>query len=165
MRAAVHLVVVRRAPEVLVEREQRAERTMAQVALVCGPVPSVSRGPLVDDGRRVGIGAPGDHPRGIGDDVLAVQAFDDAVDRVAVDARHAPARLEVVDERSAGDECFVAASHRAGDRAASVQGGPVMMVEVVPVLKHPLAGDAVPVGMLLAAVLMEPQLEREELWT
>ena len=153
-RAPVRLLRVRGAVQVLVQVEERRERAVAQVAFVPFPVPCARGRPPA----RHRLLPATDEPGAIGDDAVLVELRDDAVHHIPIDARRAPAGLEVVDEGRARDEGLVAAFHRAADLAPLVEGGALVVAERVVVPEHALARDAVLVCMDDATVLVQPGL-------
>ena len=121
-RAHIHLVLMPRAREVLVQTLQGAIGVVAEVALVHRTVPGGFGGKvLVHD--ILGTFAASEQTRRIGDDVARVEAADFAVDGGTVHARAARARFEVKDEGGDGDKGQTTAFERAADVLGCMRGG------------------------------------------
>ena len=149
---------MRGAVQVLVERGERRERAVAQVALVARPVPGLLRRPV----ERRALPLP-EEPRGVRDDPVLVEARHDAIHHVARDARGTRAGLEVVDERGAGDEGLCALLHWTVHGAPLMESGSLVVTQRVVVLERTSAGDAVHIGVVGDAVPVEAAQELEHL--
>ena len=158
-RAPIELVLVHGALDVLVERVELAERLVAQVALVRGAVPRPLRCPRGHLWARVVF----EEARGVGEDAVTVETRDESVDRSAIHMRLTPSRFKVRNEGCAGDERAEAAFHGAVDREILVEFGTFMSPKVGVSIEHPIAGEAVKIGMSLLAMIAEPSLAFEEL--
>ena len=121
-RAHIHLVLMPRAREVLVQSVQGPKSVVAEVALEHRSVPRGSSGGVLVHGILRG-GAAREQTRGIGDDVARVEAADFAVDGGAVHPRLARAGFEVEDEGRGGDKGKTAASERTADVLGCVHRG------------------------------------------
>jgi len=152
--APIDLVLVARAPQVLIEPPERVECGVAQETLVCLAVPrALGRPRFRGRGRLVVAQRAREQAVGVRDVVVRVGADDEAVEPLARHAGRTGSRLEMEDERGGRDERLGAAA-----AGAAHVGGPMQLrVEVVPevglVLEGPLAVRAV--GVFLAVVFLE----------
>lgn len=140
-RAAVHLIFVRRAREVLVERVERTGLAVAQEALVHAPVPRALRSPR-RNGSRPAL-AVRNHGGWIRDDVLSVVLRSDPVNLVARDTRRTRSRFPVRNECGSVDEHLVALLPRALHGRMLMDLGAEVLLQVVVVLEETATGTAV----------------------
>ena len=144
----------------LVERVEGAERARAQVALVRASVPCPLRRPHACNTRgRLVL----NEARRIGEDAVAVEAHNELVDHPTRHSGGALARLEVGDERSAGDELPGAALHGALDGATLMNCGAFMCAEIEMAVKHSVARRTVHVAVFQGAVPVNVVIAPEEL--
>lgn len=91
----------------LVQRVQRLERMVAQIALICISIPRVFVGG-VDDLVTWGAAWTSQHTRGVGDDVLFVVLAHVAVNNRTVGTRSATAGFEMKDDGRTRDKGLAA---------------------------------------------------------
>ena len=111
---------------------------MTDVAFIASPVPSAVGSPRPDDlrpRRRRLL----NEPRRVGDDPAFVVLSDEIIDHLARHPRNTGSRLEMEDEGGSGDERPPTTFHRAADGGGLVDGGSLMLTEVVLVAEHALA--------------------------
>lgn len=139
LRAAVDLVCVKGAAEVLVERLELAERALAQDAFVRSAVEGSLRG-IGSDGRgRLPVAIVGDELRAVYDNAVFVVLHSELVDHLTRDARMAPARLEMEHDTPVVDEGLVAFAARAPVDSGLVNGGIEVLVKGVLGLEKAIA--------------------------
>ena len=124
-RAHIHLVLMPRAREVLIQSVQGTIGLVAEVALEHRSIPRGFSDKVLVRGILRG-GAAREQTRGIGDDVARVEAADFAVDGGAVHPRLARAGFEVEDEGRGGDKGKAAAFERATDVRGCMHKGAVL---------------------------------------
>ena len=126
------------APQVRIERREGGECLVTDVAFIASPVPSAVGNPRPDDLRPRRRG-PLNEPRRVGDDPAFVVVSDEIIDHLARHPRNTGSRLEMEDEGGSGDKRSSTILHRAADGSGLVDGGSLMLTEVVLVDEHALA--------------------------